>query len=139
MSVRFCNCGRSCPFRARDDNFNSLDLPLQKLFIIESPVISIDLSVKKQKKKKRFHQDDVFRSDCTLTTFFTTWRVGLAEAQRRNRRFMLIPITIPSSSRMNRQHRNVAPAGTKSISVNRQNLLVSLSQIAEHTIIFALH
>jgi hypothetical protein len=49
-----------------------------------------------------------------LTTAFSTRTLGRAEAYSKNRTFIPMPITIPSSKRMKRQERNVANAGIRS-------------------------
>lgn len=53
-----------------------------------------------------------------LTVTFSTWTEGLADAYKRNKTFIPIPMTIPSSSLINKHDKNVALAGIKSVSRN---------------------
>ena len=67
-----------------------------------------------------------------LTTAFSTRTLGRAEAYSRNRTFIPMPITIPSSKRMKRQERNVANAGIRSSSEKQWQLWLLHRMFKEH-------
>ena len=67
-----------------------------------------------------------------LTSVFSTWTLGRAEAYNKNRTFIPMPITIPSSESMKRQERNVANAGIRSRYEIQWQLWLQHTMFKEH-------
>lgn len=59
-----------------------------------------------------------------LTLNLSTLTDGLAEPYKRNNTFIVTPTNIPTSKRINKQHKKVAAAGNRSISVNKKNIVL---------------